>query len=125
MLLKYFGLHGRFPKSPHEVSRAAIQELASQLHVEESTWLDYNWFGRTIKLHRAEIRKSYGYRTATVEDGENLVEWLCSECLGQTRRYEHIEFMALDRLSSLKIESPASYTFCISSIRPTILSAHI
>ena len=99
---------GRFPKSVREVPKAVVDHLAQQLDMTPAIWREYDWQGRAIKYHRAEIRKLLGFREATVADGEALVNWLCDQCLPHTRRFEHIESAAYDRLRTLQLEPPTS-----------------
>ena len=70
VLLKFFQHQGRFPKSTHEVPRAVVEHLASQLEAAPARWNEYDRDGRTSKSHRSEIRKLLGFREATVADGE-------------------------------------------------------
>ena len=106
VLLKYFQHQGRFPKSTREVPKPVVDYLASQLGVAPAAWQGYDWQGRTIKYHRDEIRKLLGFREATVADGQELINWLCDQCLPHTRRFEHIESAAYERLRALRIEPP-------------------
>ena len=106
VLLKYFQHQGRFPKSAREVPKPVVDYLASQLGVAPAAWQGYDWQGRTIKYHRDEIRKLLGFREATVADGQELINWLCDQCLPHTRRFEHIESAAYERLRALRIEPP-------------------
>jgi hypothetical protein len=87
ILLKVFQHQGRFPKSAREVPKAVVDHLAQQLDTAPVAWREYDWQGRAIKYHRAEIRKLLGFREATVADGEALVNWLCDQCLPHTRRF--------------------------------------
>jgi hypothetical protein len=98
VLLKYFQHQGRFPKSAREVPKPVVDYLTSQLGVASAAWQGYDWQGRTIKYHRDEIRKLLGFREATVADGQELINWLCDQCLPHTRRFEHIESAAYERL---------------------------
>ena len=58
-----------------------------QGQVGETTeqYLQYDWGGRAIEHHRAQIRAARGFREATVEDGAALVAWLVETILP----YEH------------------------------------
>jgi hypothetical protein len=60
VLLKFFQAEGRFPYYPQEVPAAAIQHLAQQVGFDSADWWRYDWKGRTIKNHRAEIRNLLG-----------------------------------------------------------------
>ena len=106
VLLKFFHHQGRFPKSAREVPKAVVDHLASQLEIAPVLWTEYDRGGRTIKSYRSEIRKLFGFREATIADGEALVDWLRDHCLPQTQRFEHIESVAYERLRSLHIEPP-------------------
>jgi hypothetical protein len=48
-------------------------------------WLQYEWQGRSIEYHRAQIRSLLGFREASVEDGEALAAWLSEHLLNQDR----------------------------------------
>ena len=48
----------------------------------------YEWSGRTIKRHRAEIRAYLGFRECTVADAEDLAGWLADGYAQEERRYE-------------------------------------
>ena len=107
VLLKFFQFQGRFPKSAWEVPCRIINHIAAaQLEIDPKSWIYYDWTGRTIKYHRAEIRKLLGFREATVADSEALADWLCEHCLPDTRRMERIEDATYERLRALHIEPP-------------------
>lgn len=106
VLFKYFQYQGQFPQQPHDVPTPVIEHIAEQLALEIATWKDYDWSGRTIKYHRAEIRKLLGFRESTVADGQELVKWLCQSCLSHTQRLEHIESHSYDWCRSMYIEPP-------------------
>jgi hypothetical protein len=38
----------------------------------------YEWSGRTIEYHRAQIRAHLGFRECTVADAEQLTQWLAT-----------------------------------------------
>ena len=81
LLLKYFQIEGRFPHSKHDIPKAVLPHVARQVGVPVDQYLAYDWRGRSIKAHRAQIRTWLGFREATVEDAEQLVSWLCDEVL--------------------------------------------
>jgi hypothetical protein len=47
--------------------------------VDPALWDGYDWSGRSIERHRAQIREELGFREATREDEEGLIEWLAAE----------------------------------------------
>lgn len=76
VLLKVFGRDGRFRRSRQKVAGAVIVHLAKQLGAAAEQYLQYDWTGRAIKHHRAQIRAFFRFREATIQDGEALVAWL-------------------------------------------------
>ncbi len=76
-MLKFFQVHGRFPAGKSEVRVEAIGYLAQQMKTVASMWADYDWQGRTIKYHRAEIRFLHGDRSAECScRGVDRSDWL-------------------------------------------------
>src|SRR5437762_3950160 len=56
-LLKYFQFEGRFPAQKQDVPPVVILHLAQQLDLVPEKIIPYDWEGRTIKAHRAAIRR--------------------------------------------------------------------
>lgn len=81
LLLRYFAGEGRFPKSKGEVPGQAVAYVGRHVGVPAEEYLRYDWRGRAIKYHRAQVRAHFGFREATVEDGEALAAWLAGEVL--------------------------------------------
>jgi hypothetical protein len=106
VLLKCFQYEGRFPARSYDVPTDVVAYLAQLLDVPVEHWTAYDWDGRTIKYHRAEIRTWLGFREATVADGEAMVTWLCAEILPTTHQPEHVEAAVYDRFRALRIEPP-------------------
>jgi TnpA family transposase len=107
-LLKFFQTEARFPTIKSDVPEAAVEYLAAQTKATLSDWAEYDWQGRTIKYHRAEIRALWGFREATTEDGEILTHWLCQHVLTHERHPGRILELALGKLRELKIEPPTA-----------------
>ena len=106
LLLKYFQYEGRFPLSKAEIPSNAIRYVAELLKVSPDRLEHYDWQGRTIKAHRALIRKFLGVTEATVKDAIALTAWLETQVLAYDLKLESLEIAAKDRLRSLKIEPP-------------------
>ena len=90
VLLKFFQHEGRFPRHRQEVPGVAVEYLARQIDVAPGEWARYDWDGRTIKYHRAQIRALLGFREATVEDGEALAAWLAEHVLPHDQHPDHL-----------------------------------
>lgn len=107
-LLKFFQSEARFPPTKSDVPEAAVAYLAQQTNSGGSSWADYDWQGRSIKYHRAEIRTLWGFREATVEDSDDLANWLSHHVLTHEPNPGRIQELALGRLRELKIEPPTA-----------------
>lgn len=79
ILLKFFQFMGCFPRYAGEVPAGAVEHVAQQVGVPSERWPEYEWQGRTIEYHRAQIRFQLGFREATVSDGTALTAWLIAE----------------------------------------------
>lgn len=76
VLLKFFQYEGRFPHYQHEIPHEVLTYLAQQLDLEADAYDGYAWEGRTISTDRSIIRTYCGFREATLEDRDHLLEWL-------------------------------------------------
>ena len=106
VLLKYFQYEGRFPQHPREVPSGIVIHIAQQLDMEPETWSHYDWQGRAIKYHRAQIRQELGFREATVADGGALSTWLGKQVFTSTHRPEHLKEALYQRCRDIRIEPP-------------------
>lgn len=90
VLLRFFAGEGRFPHSKGEVPGQAVSYLAKQAGVMAEQYAGYDWRGRAIKYHRAEVCGHFGFREATAEDGEALASWLAEEVLPREQDPEKV-----------------------------------
>jgi hypothetical protein len=60
VLLKFFRQEGRFPQHTNEVANPIITFLAAQVRVDAADYQHYDWQGRSIEYHRAQIREALG-----------------------------------------------------------------
>src|SRR6266545_7316248 len=106
LLLKSFQIDGRFPRQKHDVPIAAIAFVAEHVDVPIDLYPAYDWFGRTIKQHRADIRAFLGVRESTVRDAKAVVAWLVSHALPHDHQIEHLKVTAYTRFRELQLEPP-------------------
>jgi hypothetical protein len=106
VLLKYFQAFARFPNSPAEISEDIVSYIAQQLQISSNIYSEYNWQGRSISSQRASIRKLFEFRTATIIDGEEMVDWLKAEIIPNEQRIETITELVYQRFRELQIEPP-------------------
>lgn len=72
LLLKCFHYEGRFPHAKHEIPKDIINYIAHQLKLDPAIYAQYDWEGRTVKAHRAQIREHLSFREATTLDTEEM-----------------------------------------------------
>jgi TnpA family transposase len=79
LMLKFFEAEARFPQGPEELPEAAVAYVARQVDVPPEAFSAYDWGSRTIKYHRAQVRRVFGFREATRGDETKLTRWLGEE----------------------------------------------
>lgn len=103
---KFFELEHRFPEERAELPDAVVLHVAAQLGAHRRHFDDYLLDSRTSREHRSEIRVLCGgWRPATVEDGEALIQWLLDEGLDKTAAAD-LESVALQWFRQRRIEAP-------------------
>lgn len=107
LLLKFYGRFGRFPRGRAELHDDAVEFVARQLKVDAASLGFYEWSGRTIERHRAEIRAHHGFRQCTVADADQLIDWLADGYTQKERRYELVRDELLAELRTRSIEPPS------------------
>lgn len=105
-LLKFFQLEYRFPDDRREVPRLALEYLAKQLEVPRDEFEEYDLEGRSCERDRAQIRALLGFRPPTVDDAEEIANWLCETVLPADHEQDHIHEAALDWCRRKRIEPP-------------------
>lgn len=110
VMLRFFAGEGRFPHDKHEVPVEVLRFVGEQVgepaEAGPEGWLRYDWSGRSIKYHRAEIRGFFGFREATTQDGEDVAGWLLEEVLPREQDTEKLRAAFYERCRALKIEPP-------------------
>lgn len=107
VLLKYFEIEGRFPRHAGEVPKAAVDYVASQVKVAPDAFGAYQWSGRTIEYHRAQVRKALGFRESTAGDEDKLAAWLAEAVCPVELSDERLREALVARCRAERIEPPA------------------
>jgi len=107
VLLKVFQAEGRFSRCPEDVPLAAVEAIAGQSGVPKAAWRSYDWNGRAIRYHRAQIRTALGFREATEQDAATLARWLEGQVLTLERRPDRLLTAARERCRTLYVEPPS------------------
>ncbi|MBV9169592.1 MAG: DUF4158 domain-containing protein [Chloroflexi bacterium] len=106
-MLAFFRHEGRFPSTKHQVPAAVVAHLAKQVGVPAEAYVAYDWRGRAIKYHRAQIRAALGFCETTVQDAEQLVQWLVQAVLPHDWALDRIRAAAYDRCRDRHLEPPS------------------
>jgi len=106
VLLKFFQMEARFPLSKQEVAKPVVTFIAKQVEVAAKQYREYEWLGSTFVYHRAQVRAFFGFREATVQDAQDLTEWLGQKLKSFDQQETHLQEAVYQRLRSLKIEPP-------------------
>ncbi|WP_010503691.1 DUF4158 domain-containing protein [Paenibacillus elgii] len=106
VLLKFFQNEARFPSHKYEVPKPVIAYIAKQIFSEPELYAQYDWTGRSITYHRTQIREFFGFREDTVEDAQDMIEWLCQHVLHHDHEMEHLKDHVYRRFRELKIVPP-------------------
>ncbi|MEX0657869.1 MAG: DUF4158 domain-containing protein [Egibacteraceae bacterium] len=110
LLLKFFELEGRFPRHVGELPEAAVSYMAQQVRVDVCEFASYDWSGRTIKYHRAQIREAYGFGEATGNDEDHLAAWLSEEVCPVELSQDRLREALLARCRAEHIEPPGRWS---------------
>jgi TnpA family transposase len=106
LLLKYFEIEGRFPRRAADIPAAAVEFVAAQLRVAPGEFAGYDWSGRSIKNHRAQVRSALGFREATRGDQDKLTAWLYEQVCPSELNLERQREALLARCRVEKVEPP-------------------
>ncbi|MFI5987745.1 DUF4158 domain-containing protein [Streptomyces sp. NPDC051555] len=106
VLLKFYTQHGRFPRGRAELRSEAVEFVARQVQVHASELGFYEWTGRTVEYHRAQIRGHLGFRECSVADAEKLTAYLAEHVAHKERRPEQVRVELLARCRVESIEPP-------------------
>lgn len=107
LLLKFFQYEARFPQKT-EIPGAVIVHVAQHLSVPPELYAQYEWTGRTMEYHRAQIRDALGFRAATAADADDLAAWLVREVLPHEHRSDRVQQAVYARCRASHIEPPTS-----------------
>jgi len=105
LMLKFFELEARFPRR-EDVPRAAVEFMAGQVKVDAAFFASYDWSGRTIEYHRAQVRKFHGFSEPTVVDEDRLADWLAADICPMEMSRDRLRSALLARCREVRIEPP-------------------
>ncbi|MGH8918492.1 MAG: Tn3 family transposase, partial [Actinomycetes bacterium] len=86
----------------------AVDYVARQVGVAAAEFASYDWSGRSVKYHRAQLRKALGFREATVGDEDKLAAWLSEEVCPVELAGDRLRDALLARCRAERIEPPGT-----------------
>ncbi|WP_329172815.1 DUF4158 domain-containing protein [Streptomyces sp. NBC_01477] len=107
VLLKFCTQCGRFPRGRFELPGEAVEFVARQVQVPGAELDAYEWSGRTVEYHRAQIGGRLGFRECSVADADKLAGWLAEHVACKERQPEQVRVELLARCRTESIEPPA------------------
>ena len=107
LLLRFYAVHGRFPAGRSQIPDQAIAHVARLVDVPAAELGFYEWDSRTIKTHRADIRRYFGFRECSVADADKAAEWLAANVCEKERQAHQVREELLAHLKGEQIEPPA------------------
>ncbi|MFC6083010.1 DUF4158 domain-containing protein [Sphaerisporangium aureirubrum] len=107
LLLRFYAVHGRFPMGRAEIPDQAVAYVARLVDVPSSELRLYEWDGRTIKAHRGDIRRYFGFRECSLADADKAADWLAVKVCGKERQADRVRAELLAHLREERIELPA------------------
>ena len=117
LLLRFYAVHGRFPAGRGEIPDQAVAHVARLVDVPAAELGFYEWDGRTIKAHRADIRRYFGFRECSVGDADKAAEWLAANVCEKERQANQVREKLVAHLKGERIEPPAGIESGGSSAR--------
>ena len=108
ILFKFFQYNGRFPTHKKEISKDIIKFISKQLKIKAVTFNSYNWKSRTIKYHRAQIRKYFKFSEATLSKTEEMTNWLANIIISNDMNKEALKNIVYNKFKDMHIEPPTS-----------------
>ncbi len=81
-----------------------VDYIAKQVDIPSEQYCDYDWNGRSMMLHRGEIRIFLGIHKATDRDAKEMVAWLIERVLATEPDWENLKVIVEQRFRELKIE---------------------
>lgn len=105
-LFKFFQHEAKFPTHKGEIPKEVLLYISKQLNLDIFLIDEYDWNGRTIKYHRAQIREFFGFKESTLEDTEHVSAWLSKHVFYHEADIETLKEEAYKKFRELQLEPP-------------------
>ncbi len=95
------------PVGASDLPDGVVEFVARQLRVAPADIGSYEWTGRSVERHRAQIRERLSFRECTVVDADQLAAWQAENVAELERRPERVRDELLARCRRERIEPPS------------------
>lgn len=106
LILKFYTLHGRFPRGRAEFPREVVDHVAQQVGVAAERFAAYEWSGSTFDYHKKQIRDHLGFHECSVSIAKKLTEWLAANVAHAERDSHTLRVELLKKLREECVEPP-------------------
>jgi TnpA family transposase len=106
LCLLFFKRNGYFPKRHVDIPEETLFYAADEIGVSADLFSEYDFSGRSAKLHRTEIREILGYRQSTNADAVQAETWLAPRTLSDGDTFD-LESLLGQWFREQKIELPS------------------
>jgi len=111
VLLKVFQYQARFPSGKNEIPKTVVNYIAKQIGTDPELFSQYDWNGRAIKYHRAQIREFCGFRESTTDDVQRIMEWVHEHLVPQNIDLEWLKEKTYTEFRRRRLEPPTTGRF--------------
>lgn len=108
VIFKYFQLEAKFPTGKREIPKEVVLYIAKQLNLDNHFIDEYDWNGRTIKYHRAQVREFFNFKEVTAEDIQFVTDWLSKLVFYHDSDNENLKEEAYKKFREMRVEPPTS-----------------
>ena len=116
VLLKYFQMEARFPKSKDEIPLAILGFLAKQLNTPPGKFDGYVFEGRSFKRHKATIRAHFGYSPPSAEAYQKVYDYLGTDLQWYDRKKVRADVVLHFRKMKAELPSPGRMERLVDSL---------
>lgn len=104
LLLKFFEHQVRFAAGPEEFTEGVVEFVARQASLDADPLDEFEWDGRTVKRHGAQVRNLLRFRECSVSDADLFTGCLIECVAASERSVERVRAALVGRCRSERTE---------------------
>lgn len=106
VMFKFFQYEWRFPNYKNEIPKEVVLYISKQLNLDLELFNNYDWNGRIIKYHRAQVRDFFKFREVVAKDIHTITQWVSKQVFYHNADVNNLKDVAYNRFKELQIEPP-------------------